>query len=114
MASSWIGPLASRPRPFSPVPLVPPVSTLPPPSASSAATRFVRAADRLFDSATPTSEYPYPAAGRVRFYLLTFEGVRFIDTDFGSIENGTSKYAEFFGLGQAVLTELRLVTQKPQ
>ena len=42
----------------------------------TAATNFVRAADRLFDSATPTTEYPYPAANRVRFYLLTFDGVR--------------------------------------
>ncbi len=79
----------------------------------TAATRFVRAADRLFDSATPTTEFPYPADGRVRFYLLTFEGVRVFDTDLASIERGTSKYAEFFGLGQAVLTELRRVTEKP-
>lgn len=78
----------------------------------TAAINFVRAADRLFDSATPTTEYPYPAANRVRFYLLTFGGVRVLDTDLASIESRTSKYAEFFGLGQAVLTELRLVTEK--
>jgi hypothetical protein len=29
-----------------------------------------------------------------------------------SIESRTGKYAEFFGLGQAVLTELRLLTEK--
>ena len=80
----------------------------------TAAIRFVRAADRVFDSATPTTEYPYPAADRVRFYLLTFEGVRVLDTDLASIESRTSKYAEFFGLGQAVLTELRFVTEKRQ
>jgi hypothetical protein len=78
----------------------------------TAAINFVRAADRLFDSTKPTTEYPYPAADRVRFYLLTFDGVRVLDTDFASIESRTSKYAEFFGLGQAVLTELRLVTEK--
>lgn len=80
----------------------------------AAAMRFVRAADRLFDAATPTKDFPYPAGDRVRFYLLTFDGVRFIDTDFASIESGTSKFAEFFGFGQAVLTELRLVTEKSQ
>ena len=79
----------------------------------AAAIRFVRAADHFFESATPTTEYPYPAAGRVRFYLLTFEGVRFIDTDLASIENGTSEYAELFGLGQEVITELRLLTENP-
>lgn len=77
----------------------------------AAAIRFVLAADRLFDSATPTNEYPYPTAGRVRFYLLTFEGVRVVDTDLASIENGTSEHLEYFNRGQTVLTELRLVTE---
>lgn len=83
-------------------------------SVRKAAIKFVSAADRLFDLATPTTEYPYPAANHVRFYLLTFDGVRVVDTDLASIENGTSKYGEFFGLGQDVLTELRLVTEKGQ
>lgn len=78
----------------------------------TAAMNFVRAADRFFDASTPTSEYPYPADDHVRFYFLTFGGVRVIDTDLASINNRTSKYAELFGLGQAVLTELRLITEK--
>lgn len=81
-------------------------------TVKAAAIRFVRAADRLFDLAAPTTEYPYPAADRVRFYLLTFDGVRVVETDLASMESRTSKFAEFFGLGQAVLTELRLVTEK--
>jgi len=81
-------------------------------SVRAAAIHFVRAADRLFDSSTPTAEYPYPAAGRVRFYLLTFDGVRVLDTDLASIDDRTGKYTEFFDLGQAVLTELRLVTER--
>jgi hypothetical protein len=83
-------------------------------SVRIAAKNFVRAADRLFDPAIPTTEYPYPDAQHVRFYLLTFEGVRVLDTDLASITSGTSKYVEFFGLGQAVLTELRRVTEKRQ
>jgi len=79
----------------------------------AAAMRFVRAADGFYDSATPTAEFPYPGAGRVRFYLLTFEGVRVIDTDLATIEDQTSRYFAFFDLGQAVLTELRLVTERP-
>jgi hypothetical protein len=82
------------------------------PTVRAAATQFVRAADGFFDTATPTAEFPYPGAGRVRFYLLTFEGVRVIDTDFAAIENGTSRYFTLFNLGQAVLTELRLVTER--
>lgn len=78
----------------------------------TAAMRFVRSADGFFDAAKPTTAYPYPTRGRVRFYFLTFSGVRVIETDLDSIENGTSKYTELFGRGQDVLTELRLVTEK--
>ena len=78
----------------------------------TAAMNFVRAADRFFDASIRATEYPYPTADRVRFYFLTFEGVRVIDTDLASITNGSSKHAELFGLGQAVLTELRLITEK--
>jgi len=77
-----------------------------------AAIKFVRAADRLYDEAKPTKEYPYPAANRVRFYLLTFQGVRVIETDFATIESRKNKYTEYFALGQDVLTELRHITEK--
>lgn len=77
-----------------------------------AAIRFVRYADRYFEAATSTTEYPYANGDRVRFYLLTFQGVRVIDAALTSITNRTSTYAEFFGLGQAVVTELRRVTEK--
>ncbi|HEV7473818.1 MAG TPA: hypothetical protein VGN90_07205 [Pyrinomonadaceae bacterium] len=81
-------------------------------SVRAAAMKFVKAADRFHDAATPTKEYPYPASDRVRFYLLTFDGVRVVDTDFAAINNGTSKYRELFGLGQDVLTELRQLSEK--
>lgn len=80
----------------------------------TAALNFVHTADRFFDTATPTTEYPYPTANRVRFYLLTFEGVRVIDTDLASINKRTSRYSELFGLGQAVLTELRRISETRQ
>jgi hypothetical protein len=78
----------------------------------TAAIRFVKAADRLYESATPTTVYPYPGSDGVRFYLLTFEGVRVVETDFASVSSRTNKYIEYFDLGQAVLTELRLVTER--
>jgi hypothetical protein len=81
-------------------------------SVRTAAKKFVKAVDRFYDAATPTTEYPYPAADRVRFYLLTFDGVRVIDTDLASINNRTGKYADLFGLAQDVLTELRQVSEK--
>ena len=79
-------------------------------SVRTAAMNFVRAADRYFEAATPATDQAYPAGDRVRFHFLTFDGVRVIDTE--PITVPTSKYGELFGLGQAVLTELRLVTEK--
>ena len=78
----------------------------------TAAQNFVRAADQHYDAAITTSDFSYPANNHVRFYLLTYEGVRVIDTDLALITDGASEYSRLFGLGQAVLTELRLVTQK--
>ena len=75
----------------------------------AAAIAFVRAGDRLFDASTPTGVFPYPEAGHVRFYLLTFEGVRVVETDVASVQDGTGVCAEFFSLGQEVLTQLRSV-----
>ena len=77
-----------------------------------AAKKFVKAADTFHDTATPTTDYPYPTSDRVRFYLLTFNGVRVIDTDLAAIENQSSKYAQLFGLAQEVLTELRQVPER--
>lgn len=79
-----------------------------------AAIRFVRGTGSFYDAATPTKEYPYPAPNYVRFYLLTYQGVRMIDADMASITNHISRYTELFALGQAVLTELRLITEKAQ
>ncbi len=81
-------------------------------SVRDAAKTFVRAADRFYDASVETTQYPYPAAGRVRFYFLTFEGVRVTEAELASIENGTSAYSELFELGQAVLTQLRIVSEK--
>ena len=78
----------------------------------AAAKALVKASDQHVTAAAPTTEFPYPQEGRVRFYFVTFDGVRVIDTDLATITGGTSKYSELFELGQAVLTELRRVTEK--
>jgi hypothetical protein len=82
-------------------------------SVRAASAAFVKAADRFYESAASTSEYPYPAGDKIRFYLLTFHGVRVIETDMASVTHGAGPYAELFGLGQSVMTQLRLSTPKP-
>lgn len=57
-------------------------------SVRSAAVQFVSAAEKHHDSAAPTKEYPYPKPGRVRFYLVCFDGVRVIDEDEVALKTG--------------------------
>jgi len=81
-------------------------------SVRTAATAFVQAAGQFHGDAISTKEFPYPGSDQVRFYLLTFSGVRVIETDLDSIETGRGKYTQLFDLGQNVLTQLRLTTQQ--
>lgn len=78
-----------------------------------AALAFVEAADRFHDAATPITTFPYPAPDKVRFYLLTFKGVRMIEADLESLRRGASKSLDLFNLGNEVITQLRIVTEQP-
>ena len=76
-------------------------------SGRAAAASFVRAAERHHDEAVPTKEYPNPEPGRVRFYLLCFDGVRTIDADADALKKGTDRRSELWTESQRVLVELR-------
>ncbi len=80
-------------------------------SVRAASIRFVRAADALFDAAKPVSQYPYPDGNRVRFHLLTYDGVRMLEANLETIETEKGSASDVFFLGNAVLTELRRVSE---
>lgn len=71
----------------------------------AAALRLVEAAQAYHDEAVATTEYSYPAADRIRHYLLTFSGVRFVEA-----EAGGEAYADLMARADDVITELRLAT----
>jgi hypothetical protein len=81
-------------------------------SVRMAAKQFVTTAEKLFQDSVPTSDFSYPNPGRLKFYLLTFEGVRVIETDLDSMSSGKSKFSELGNDAQRLLTELRLTTEK--
>jgi hypothetical protein len=81
-------------------------------SVRAAATRFVDAANHAWVDSTPTSEFSYPDPERIRFYYLTFSGVRMIETDFASTESGENYCSPLFELGQEVFTQLRLTAEE--
>ncbi len=78
----------------------------------SAAQAFVKIAEKHYDEAAVTKDYPYPKAGRVRFYIVCYNGVRMIDADLESVRSGTDKCSDLYIAGQRVITELRIITQK--
>jgi hypothetical protein len=78
----------------------------------AAAKHFVSTAEKYFAEASPVSAYPYPPRGKVRFYLLTYSGVRVIEADAERIYSGSDKFSPLFGAAQDVVTQLRLVTEK--
>jgi hypothetical protein len=71
----------------------------------------VRVAESHFEDASPTKDYPYPKAGRVRFYLVGYDGVRVIDGDLESLRQERDKCSDLYEAAQMVVTELRQITQ---
>jgi hypothetical protein len=78
----------------------------------NAAGALVKAAQSYYEQATPTKEYPYPPADRIRFYLLGYEGVRVIDTEVDALESGNDKHSDLWAAGQDVVTALRQISEK--
>jgi len=77
-----------------------------------AATALVRDADSFHRESKSTTDRSYPKADRVRFYLLTFSGLRVLEDDRNAIEAGKSRYSPLFARAQDVLTEMRRFTEK--
>ena len=79
-----------------------------------AAMDFVKTAEKHYDEAAPTQVYAYPVSGRVRFYLVCYDGVRVIDADQKSLSDGTGKCTDLMVAGARVMTELRKIVQAQQ
>jgi hypothetical protein len=81
-------------------------------SVHRAATNCVGVAQKHFESAPATKDYPYPKAGRVRFYLVGYDGVRMIDGDLEAVRTGKDKCSDLYEAAQSVVTQLRLITER--
>jgi hypothetical protein len=77
----------------------------------NAACSFVKAANNYYDKAAPTTDFAYPLPGRIRFYLLAYDGVRVIEDDMEEVSTTGHVYHDLFMHGQAMLTELRLTAE---
>jgi hypothetical protein len=81
-------------------------------SVRAAARECVKVAQRFYDDARPTKEYPYPGVGRVFFYLVCYDGVRVIDAGLDAVIGGGDGCRHLFVAVDRVVTELRIIAQK--
>jgi hypothetical protein len=80
-------------------------------SVRAAALQLCRVAERSLDQTTPVSAFPYPAPNRVRFHVLTPEGVRSAEADVDVVASGVHPLSALFIANDAVFRELRKVVE---
>ena len=78
----------------------------------TAAVQFVREASRSVPSLAATSEFPYPAAGNIRFYVSTPAGILAGEAPESELRDNRHALSSLYHAGQNVVTELRLVSEQ--
>ena len=76
-----------------------------------AAIEFVAEAAKHSARMAPTSEFPYPAPGNVRFYLRTPETVLVAEAPEAELGSRSHPLSPFFFAGQNVIAQLRQSTE---
>ena len=80
-------------------------------SVGSAAKRFVAMAQHHAGRMETTTSYPLPDPGRVKFYVLTPQGVLVAEGSEQELGGGKSDLSPLFYAGQDVITKLRVLCQ---
>jgi hypothetical protein len=84
----------------------------PHPSVRAAALRLVGLAGSHLTKMSPVSEFPLPASGEVKFYVLTTNGVVAASAREEHLGAGGHPLSELFFAGHEVITGLREVSQE--
>ncbi len=77
-----------------------------------AAKEFVAAAKRALPSMQPAAGFPLPEDDRVRFYVLTPQGVVTAETDRETLSESEGALADLFYAGQEVVGQMRQVQEQ--
>jgi len=78
----------------------------------SAALNFVNEGQKYIKTAIQTDETPLPDKNCVRFYFLTNKGKFYLQDTMENFENQKSDLMPLFELGNRVITEYRIITEK--
>ncbi len=83
------------------------------PAVAAATRAFVAAADHFRDDLSPTTKYPAPAVGSVRFQVLTFTGGLTAEVEEQALGENRDRLSPLFYAGHEVITQLRLIDEAP-
>jgi hypothetical protein len=79
---------------------------------SAQAKRFVAEAEKHLAQMEPAKSFPYPNVGRIKFYVLTREGVYVAEANEKELAGGGHSLSPLFKAGDDVLTELRTASEQ--
>ncbi len=79
-----------------------------------AARGFVKESAKYLTSMKSTTSFPYPVVGRVKFYVLTFNGVVTAEADKNKLGEGKHGLSPLFYAGHEVITQLRQISEAPK
>jgi hypothetical protein len=76
------------------------------------AEKFLFTAQSFVEHFEPADGTPYPKAGRVRFYVRTFEATLTAEADEQELGRKIHKLGPLFHAGHAVITQMRLLSER--
>ena len=79
---------------------------------AQASKKLVALAEDFYDKMTPTAEFPIPMAGRMIFYVLTFDKSYTINVDEEELTSGKHDFSPLFALADEVISQIRVHTPK--
>jgi hypothetical protein len=77
-----------------------------------ATARFLAAVEAVLENLPPEADPALPGEGQTIIRALSFEGPREISAPQGDFGNGTHPLSHLFYAGQAVITELQLISEQ--
>ena len=79
-----------------------------------ATARFIALAQEFCSQMQPTTTFPAPTLGNVRFYLLTFSSVLTAEVDEQDLGNDRHQLSPLFHQGHEVISNVRICTDQGQ
>jgi len=79
---------------------------------AEASRALVAQAENHLQHMSPTTEFPLPGVGQVRFTLLTYSGAFFAEAPEETIASGNHLLSTLFARAHEAITQLRLLAEK--